>query len=481
MDNNKPVRPNKPSNGTAPVRPNMQGNARPNTPVRPNMQVNNRPNMTGNAVRPANLNGASIQNINKTNGQAIAKPVRPAAQPNNRIITQKVVEEQPIINDNMELDDFTTVIDNNNEAVDTVTPVENKKKPKREKVKKEKKVKEPKINTDNQVNVEGIANKKSGKSKVKIIIPVVIVIVLVVAGCIIASTFLKSNQQHITLADKPPVEMAEENTESVELVVSADKETQSDITTDTIKLNTETPYIQTPSDDVISVGDDIVIPMTINTKLEGDSQYTDYYTYVTFKLNELVCGYDNVITSIQEYNQISNSIISLGTKEEFYKANTTSDIVMYEAELSVPSDFPTQDTKNYKTFIDSDLNMSLYTTSEDGESIVTELYVFAVPQLTDISLRKSDLIAGETYKFKWIALMPNGLSGETYRLVLEYTDKNTTVQYNYNGIDIPGEMAEGLEVTGAEAQEETLDTLEEGTVEEETVEEETVEEETEAQ
>ncbi|MBO5388076.1 MAG: hypothetical protein J6A59_08055, partial [Lachnospiraceae bacterium] len=124
MDNNKPVRPNKPSNGTAPVRPNMQGNARPNTPVRPNMQVNNRPNVTGNTVRPA-------------------------AQPNNRVINQKVVEEQPIINDNMELDDFTTVIDNNNEAVDTVTPVENKKKPKREKVKKEKKVKEPKINTDN--------------------------------------------------------------------------------------------------------------------------------------------------------------------------------------------------------------------------------------------------------------------------------------------------------------------------------------------
>ncbi|MBO5387316.1 MAG: hypothetical protein J6A59_04155, partial [Lachnospiraceae bacterium] len=311
--------------------------------------------------------------------------------------------------------------------------------------------------------------------------PVVIVIILVVAGCIIASTFLKSNQQHITLADKPPVEMAEENTESVELVVSDDKETQSDITTDTIKLNTETPYIQTPSDNVISVGDDIVIPMTINTKLEGDSQYTDYYTYVTFKLNELVCGYDNVITSIQEYNQISNSIISLGTKEEFYKANTTSDIVMYEAELSIPSDFPTQDTKNYKTFIDSDLNMSLYTMSEDGESIVTELYVFAVPQLTDISLRKSDLIAGETYKFKWIALMPNGLSGETYRLVLEYTDKNTIVQYNYNGIDIPGEMTEGLEVTGSETQEETLDTVEEETVEEETDVEETDAEETEAQ
>ena len=348
--------------------------------------------------------------------------------------------------------DIDTNTPDNYQPADTQgnkTKAKKEKAPKQPKVKKEKAPKQPKVKKEkeNKVNQhEGSSdfNKKSWVVTLGIVVGAIVGVI--VLGLVLLKV-LGGDGKHITLADEAPpiIEETVENTIVTEKI--EDTETVEGVEQTAKKpVKRDEPFEQTSTATILNVGSDIIIPVTVNTKLEGDEQYYDYYSYIALKINDITVGYDNVITHVQKHNQVSTNKLNIDDKETLLANNQNSDLVMYSVSVFVPEDFPSQDGKVY---INPDLSLRIEGTDEI-DSIITDKYVFAVPQLFDIS-GEPEFSINETTELKWVGIVPYNLDRSTYSIKLTYSADGEESVYTINGIEIPEQVA-SEEVTETEAE-----------------------------
>jgi hypothetical protein len=482
-------------NEKRPMKPNM--GEKPVRPVKPGAS-NSRPNGNTN-VRPS---GASSIGTNSS--------ARPTPRP-KPVQTQKRPESKPEQADT-ELDDMDFDFDTDTEIVKTQP--ETKQAKKNNKVVKSQKndTEETKSSSKTKKENKPKAEKKSSKTKEtktkqtkakltkeekkqlqasltpeqrkemqvqtfkSILKTIIIVVILIVVLVVVLKVLGSGSDQHLTYAD--PVPSLEEQQAALKVKntsgTSSSSSNSNDDTTNTDKLisenvSTEDIWKFTDNSKSLTAGSEMIFPVSVNTKLEGDEQYNEYYSFVKFKVNNIAIGYDNVISSIANYNQSGTSVLNVGSKENFYANNADNEIVMYDVTMTVPSDFPTQDSKNGRVFIEPNAELKLLGTTEEG-SLITNKYVYAVPSLSNISDDVSEIYAGNTYHFKWIAIMPNDITGDMYEMELHLTQKDDDITYKIAGMDIADNSSTSVSTgVSSETKESEIET-EESEVETETVE-----------
>lgn len=451
MDNNI-----KPNSGGTPVRPN-----KPNTqPVKPGG--------SGAIVKP---NGAKPP-VKPNGGQSNNKPL--PKKPANQQVVKPQVKPNTTQSGSMSQQSRTSSKTIAPEQI--VKPGMNKKKnsaftfteslPSR----KKKKDKNVKLAKQNNIQQEGIQYDENGNpieakkqlNKLFIIIPSAIVLLIILIVIIIKA--IANNSQHITLAEGKP-EVVEQ--ESVDTTENTDVQEEVSVKTpEDIEEQTTSTVEATDVNKVVAVGNEMIVPVIVNTQLEGDSEYKDYESYISIKYNGMIAGYDDVIKSVNEHNATSKHTVNIADRDTFYGSSAGNDLVMYSYTFSIPSDFPTQDKKNFKVFISPTFSMRLEG-SQEPDALITNKYVFSVPGLTamcdDIGLLK----AGESYQLNWITMMPVGLDKTGYNVYFKVKLNDEITEYNVESVSIPNndEVAQGaidsVSHTRDENTEETDSTVEE--------------------
>lgn len=331
------------------------------------------------------------------------------------------------------------------------------KQPKAPKVAKEPKQKKekpqkPAKNKDIQQH-ESSADIKKNKT-IKTIGIIVAGVVVFITLVIVALKLFGGDGKHLTLADEAPpiVEETVEDTIVTEKV--EDNSVDNEIETSKKIFRRDKPFEQTSTATILNVGSDVIIPVTVNTKLDGDEQYYDYYSYIALKINDITVGYDNVITHIQKHNQVSTNKLNIDDKETLLANNKNSDLTMYSVSVLVPDDYPSKDNKVY---INPSIELTIEGT-EEAESIITDKYVFATPKLFNIS-GKPEFNINETTELKWVGIVPSGLDRGTYNIKLTYTDEDGAESvYTINGIEIPEQIENETQQSESEATENVEET-----------------------
>ena len=296
---------------------------------------------------------------------------------------------------------------------------------KKEKTKKENK--QAKKTTKNKKAANSKKGKKGQTNKVTIKVLTGLGIALsVVVTISLSLNLLKSSNQHITIADKPP-EIIEEQTSN-----DSNKENTSKENNEEIK--------ETSTKEILSIGDKATVGLTVNTKIKenGDTSYRDYSTYINLAVNKVVVGYDKVIRYVDEYNNSSDNVVQLDNKEEFYKNYPDYELVMVNSSLSIPENFPTQDTEKGTTTLKPELSLTLQGTDKDNkDKIITDKYEYKIPKATSITLENDKYSIGSKYEYNWILILPKNITKDTYNIKLKYEDNNgTNKTYSYSGVDI---------------------------------------------
>lgn len=404
------------------VKPNLSSGQEVKKPVRPNLQ-------SGGAPKKPALQGKNegvterTEITERTEGEIAKKKTEQSAKSN----AQAENSEKGVQKARVEKEDKRNI--QKKDKADTKTDAKTDA--------KRKKTSKDENETDN-------SETKTKKFPKKLIIGLGAGVAVFVVVLIVLSSVLKGNSKHITIATTEPAETEVSTEVSTEVTTEAKTEAVK------VEKKEEKEYEQTPTDKVMNIGDVITIPMTVNTKLEGDEEYTDHYSYITFVMNDITIGYDNIITYIQKHNQKSVNVLNIDDKETFYNGREDSDLVMYDVVMSIPKDFPTQDTKNNKVFIQPKIELKITGTVEEDQ-LITNKYFYSVPAISDISDDMEELQAGKDYHFRFVCVMPTGIDKEVYNMTLVYDDK---VEYRYDGFEIPASEKETTTET-AESETET--------------------------
>ena len=454
---NANVRPNN-QQGQRPVRPNMQNRQ---APVRPNMQNRQAP------VRPNMQNRQEPVQVRPSNQKAEA-PVRPDIQnrqtqvrPNNQKHTQSNISNMPVNKDNIpsqnieqfSFNDGKPSIDSAKQAnTGNNTKLKKKKAQNSNKAHKDKKEDKPKkvskVPKEPKLDEYGNPIKENKLKKYGIVCCCMLVVILI--AVITARMLSTGNDKHITLAEKEPKDNTEVASAQSNDTSEEDEEGEEgglNISMSDIKqgiddkehgssYNSESPVVGTSQDVKIAVGSVITIPVTVNVQLDGDKEAVEYYSYITVKYNGTTFGYDAVKAEIDKHNTSTKHVVNIDDKEEFFKKNAGSDLVMYSFTFDIPSDFPTPDAKNKKVFISPSFGMSLEG-SKEADKLITDKFTFTVPTLSPMTDDISLLHAGDSLSLNWIAVMPKGLDKSAYELYFKYNIGENNGQYKVESVTIP--------------------------------------------
>lgn len=304
------------------------------------------------------------------------------------------------------------------------------KKAKKEKVPKQPKQKTPKPKKDkrNKNKVvhmnEVVANEdteNSSKGKVVFIVLGVLAVVAIIALALFMNRTRNANK-HIIIADNTQRVENTEVSKTVDGIVVGDNSTES-----------------TESNDVgvIKLKKPMKIALTVNTKTEGETEYSDHETYIKVEYTDFVAGYDNVKKYLDEYNENSTNKINLPDKDEFYSSSKGNDLVMYEVKVTVPKDFPTNDEKHGYTGLKPKFTLGIKGTEKEN-ALITKLYEFAIPTVYNIGDDTTqDFTIGQTYTLRYMVTMPTELSKDGYKLTLNYSNEDTNNNYTLESVDIP--------------------------------------------
>ena len=261
-------------------------------------------------------------------------------------------------------------------------------------------------------------------TNLKVVIPVVVVVIGAIVG-VAALNLPKNTDKHVTLANNAPVveEVSDNNVSGTTVVgdstANKDKEQSQDAGMTVLKLN-----------------EPMKIGVVVNTKLEGDTEYTDHQSYLKVEYSNFVSGYDNVKTYLDEYNSEATNKINLPGKEDFYASSVGNDLVMYEVSVTVPEDFPTNDSKHKYTGLNPEFKLEIKGTEKE-DALITDLYEFAIPSVYFIGDDVSDFLIGETYTLRYMTTMPMELSADGYDLYFIYTNDSKSERYGLQSLTIP--------------------------------------------
>lgn len=275
---------------------------------------------------------------------------------------------------------------------------------------------------------------KKKKNKFVTLLKVVftIIVIFAVAIKVLSMNGIKNADKHITVADSAPI-----STESTETFGSLDAN-DSDVENTTESSNSEVVSNGASDGTLIELNKPVNVAVTVNTKLEGETEYTDHTGYLNFEYSNFISGYDNVSKYVDEYNENSTNKINLPSKEDMKNSSVESTLVMYEVKVTVPDDFPTNDVKHGFTGLKPTFMFNILGT-ESGDKLVHENYEFEIPEAYFIGDDTSEFIIGNTYTLRYMATMPVGLTSDEYNIELTYTNNDETDTYKLQSVDIPSD------------------------------------------
>lgn len=321
---------------------------------------------------------------------------------------------------------------NNNVQVKQKNNVQNKKDKQSKESNKPKTNNKPKANNKPKTNKKkkGVKThkpevKKSKPEKKHSGLKAFIFIMLLIAGVVVALVMNRTRNmnKHVTLATGIPsvneaIKNEEDNTSEEDTVIKEDTDIKESKDMTVFELNKP-----------------MNIAVTVNTKIEGDTEYTDHETYLQVEYSEFVSGYDSVKTYLDEYNETSTNRITLPDKETFYASSVDNDLVMYEVTVTVPEDFPTNDAKHGYTGLEPEFELEIKGTEKE-DALITKMYEFDIPSVYYIGSDTSDFTIGSTYKLRYMTTMPMDLKSDDYKLYFIYKNNGISERYGLQAIDI---------------------------------------------
>lgn len=330
--------------------------------------------------------------------------------------------------------------------------------PKTPKAPKQKKSKQQNTNQTNAMMLgnqpEEVLEKK--KLNLKVIIPIIAFVVIALV-LVIVLNLPKNTDKHITLATNTPVisnDTEVDNSVEVSPVGDSTADKDKDNNTEVVD-NTQNESSAT----VLTLNNPMKIDVVVNTKLEGDTEYTDHESYLKIEYSNFVSGYDNVKVYLDEYNETATNKINLPDKDAFYESSVGNDLVMYEITVTVPDDFPTNDAKHGFTGLNPEFSFEIKGTEKE-DALITKLYEFAIPSVYYIGSDTSEFTIGNTYTLRYMTTMPMELKAEGYKLTFIYSNDGKSERYGLQSLDIPSnkDVVEMTEETVEALTEETTET-----------------------
>lgn len=338
-----------------------------------------------------------------------------------------------------------------------VKKAKKEKAPKAPKAPKQKKSKQQNTNQTNAMILGNQSEETLEKKKLnlKVIIPTIAFVVIALA-LVIVLNLPKNTDKHITLATNTPVisnDTEVDNSVEVSPVGDSTADKDKDNNTEVVD-NTQNESSAT----VLTLNNPMKIGVVVNTKLEGDTEYTDHESYLKIEYSNFVSGYDNVKVYLDEYNETATNKINLPDKDAFYESSVGNDLVMYEITVTVPDDFPTNDAKHGFTGLNPEFSFEIKGTEKE-DALITKLYEFAIPSVYYIGSDTSEFTIGNTYTLRYMTTMPMELKAEGYKLTFIYSNDGKSERYGLQSLDIPSNK-DVIEMT-----EETVEALTEETTE----------------
>lgn len=409
------------NNGTANVKP-----------VRPNFGNANRPNLVNTTL---NSSTADDIDIDFDEDELLSIDDDPVE---NTPIAEKIQQEQVQI------------------PVQPTVPVQNTnkkvKQPKEKKVKQPKESKTPKPAKVKIPKEKGQAvddnTEKTGLNK-KVTIIIAVAAIVIVGAITIVSVKLGNNNQHIQIAENIYV-MQLNQAEEVDytFVSSAVTDSNSEDSTEEVVTEVENSGVVTVEQskaNPLDINQFTKIPFVVNTKTADDKEYTDHETEVDIELSNVIQGYDDVLTYIDEFNESSDKVITLPSKEEYQENFTGMQLVIYEFTVQYPSDFPTTASSGIVYSI-AQLTPELYgkvenidneeLTKEPSRYIVTDETISEISSFNDISLLPDKVNVGESVVYRYITSMPVGANNENYGLSAKIVIDSNEKDVYFKGIEI---------------------------------------------
>lgn len=391
-------------------------------PVRPNFENTNRPNLVNTT-----LNSSSADDIDIDFDEDELLSIDDTVE--NTPITEKEQQEQI--------------------PVQPLTPVQNTNK--KVKQPKEEKVKQPKAHNVHKEKNKTVASdtERNGLNKNTVIAIAGAVIVVLGVITIISIILGSRNNQHIKVVDNTYV-MQLNQTEEIDYTAGS-----STITSEENNENTDDVITEVENSGVVTVEQSKAnpleinqftkIPFVVNTKTADDKEYTDHNTEVDIELSNVIQGYDNVMAYIDEFNEASDKVITLPSKEEYQENFTGMQLVIYEFTVQYPDNFPTTASSGIIYSI-AQLTPELYgkvenieneeITKEPSSYIVTDETISEISSFNDISILPDKLNVGESVTYRYITSLPVGANNENYGLAVKLVIDSNEKDIYFKGIDI---------------------------------------------
>lgn len=308
------------------------------------------------------------------------------------------------------LDDFSDMV------LDSELPVKGATAEKKETVKDKKKEPNTEKNKSDKANKASDKETKTEDKKPikKIIVMSAVGIVLVASGLIA----LKMNRtvnadKHIQIAEETPdvsYVFEEDTTPKVEVDVEDKPDTSN--------------YEVNISDAGYSIGfgDSTDVLLTVNTKLEGDETYNNYEYPINVEYSDFKFGYDEVVSYVEEHNSNSYNVVNIPSKEDFYNQKSHADLAMFEVKITIPEDFPTNDTDEGYIGVTPKFTLEVFSTKEDTDKLQTSLYEYEIPVFQYIGEDFEKFAVGNTYTLRYVGTLPYGLDSEVYGVKITLQD-----------------------------------------------------------
>lgn len=391
-------------------------------PVRPNFGNTNRPNLVNTTLNSSSADDIDID-FDEDELLSIDDPVE------NAPITEKEQQEQI--------------------PIQPVTPVQNTNK--KVKQPKEKKVKRPKTHNVHKEKSKTVDNnaERTGLNKNTVIAIAGAVTVVLGVITIISIILGNRNNQHIKVVDNTYV-MQLNQTEEVDYTAVSSTTTSegNNANTDDVITEVENSGVVTVEQskaNPLEINQFTKIPFIVNTKTADDKEYTDHNTEVDIELSNVIQGYDNVMAYIDEFNESSNKVITLPSKEEYQENFTGMQLVIYEFTVQYPDNFPTTASSGIIYSI-AQLTPELYgkvenieneeITKEPSSYIVTDETISEISSFNDISILPDKLNVGESVTYRYITSLPVGANNENYGLSVKLVIDSNEKDIYFKGIDI---------------------------------------------
>lgn len=347
------------------------------------------------------------------------------------------------------------------------------------------------LNTD-AVEDANAPKAKKKKSVVKTIGIIVGVVVVIVVALVVVLKILSKGNYTLNLVDAGTIVEQQpvfaDGTTKVDYNDTTTTESGSGENSDTTSETTDSSIVSLDDFDIVAstpenpakVGQSQTVDTVVNTKIANEETLSDHngQFVVTYKAFET--DYDKVASYIEKYNETSNNIITLPSKEA-YSSNGITPVIV-EVDVIYPNEFPTYNSEGEVFAIPSvkletyGLHQALLEEKANTDELVNGLdkYVVVNDMIYDISsvaglndendkMEQAELNKPYTYYF--LVSMPYGIKSTDYRFNVYISVGDMTTYIYLAGQDVKGTATPVQSTETVEATESTTEVNAEATTE----------------